>query len=306
MNTLWNWILTAIISLAVLFLSLAYYASSRTLHFKLMDDDKIKKREIRRKRLDVEQFDALPKEEKDIPSLFGYNINTIFVYPNDTNKWIILCHGLAENKISQVKYMNMFLDMGYNCVIYDARRHGNSGGKDSTYGYFEKYDLETVIEDLLKHYGEDIEFGVHGESMGAATMLLYAGELSNKAAFYISNASFAKFTNQLARIYSRYSEIATPFVLPVTNLFFRLRGKFSIYKVSPLKVIDRIEQPVLFIHSVHDNYIPYEESKLLADKKKTPKEEWYPTRGGHVESFNRNQKLYQEVIASFIEKHAGW
>lgn len=306
MNNLWNWVFTAVTSLCILCFSLAYYASYRTLHFKLVDNEKIINREVRRKRLDVEYFNDLPKDEVYIPSNFGYDISATFVYPNQTNKWMVLCHGLAENKMSQVKYMNMFIEMGYNCVIYDARRHGSTGGHDSTYGYYEKYDLESVIEYLLSHYGEDIEFGVHGESMGAATLLLYAGELSNKAKFYISNASFARFSDQLTRIYSRYSEIATPLVLPVTNIFFKFKGQFSLYKVSPLKVIDKIDQPVLFIHSERDNYIPYEQTKLLYNKKRAPKEEWYPTRGGHVESFNRNQLKYREKIESFIETHVGW
>lgn len=306
MNNLWNWVFTAVISLCTLFFSLAYYASYRTLHFKLVDNEKIIKREVRRKRLDIEYFNGLPKDDVCIPSNFGYDISTTFVYPNQTNKWIVLCHGLAENKISQVKYMNMFIEMGYNCVIYDARRHGSTGGHDSTYGYYEKYDLESVIEYLLSHYGDDIEFGVHGESMGAATLLLYAGELSNKAEFYISNASFARFSDQLTRIYSRYSEIATPLVLPITNIFFRFKGQFSLYKVSPLKVVDKIDQPILFIHSERDNYILYEQTKLLSNKKRAPKEEWYPTRGGHVESFNRNHIKYREKIESFIETHVGW
>ncbi|MFD2829385.1 alpha/beta hydrolase [Corticicoccus populi] len=306
MNSLWNWVLVLITAVLMLLLSLAYYASSRTLYFKLLDNETIRKREIRRKRLDEKEFDALQKDDVTIPSKYGYGISTTFVYPNDTNKWIVLCHGLAENKISQVKYMNMFIDMGYNCVLYDARRHGDTPGKNTTYGYYEKYDLETVIEYMLEHYGEDIKFGIHGESMGAATLLLYAGELSNKADFYISNASFARFSDQLTRIFSGYSEILTPVVLPISNIFFLLRGKFSLYKVSPLNIIDKIEQPVLFIHSVRDSYIPYTQTKLLFEKKRTPKASWYPARGGHVESFNRNKLEYQEKITSFIENHVEW
>lgn len=306
MNNLWNWLLILIISVGALLLSLAYYASHQTLYFKLLDNDTILKREIRRKRLNEKSFNALLKDEVNIPSKFGYKISTTFIYPNDTNKWIILCHGLAENKVSQIKYMNMFNEMGYNVVIYDARRHGNTPGKNTTYGYYEKYDLETVIEYLLDNYGNDIQFGIHGESMGAATALLYAGELSNKATFYISDSSFARFSDQLTKIFGTYNKTLTPIVLPISNLFFLIRGRFSLYKVSPLKVVHRIKQPVLFIHSIRDSYIPYQQTKLLADNKKTPKEEWYPSRGGHVESYNRNKNEYKEKVTSFIENYVGW
>lgn len=306
MKNLAKWIYAAVTSIGVLLITLGYYASSQTLYFKLRDVEVIKRREIRAKRLDMEKFKSLPQDDILIPSHFDYSINAVYVYPNDTNKWMVLCHGVTENKISSIKYLNMFVDMGYNCVIYDARRHGNTGGIHSTYGFYEKYDLETVIEYMLEHYGSDIEFGIHGESMGASTMLLYAGELSNKAGFYISDASFSRFSDQLTFIFGQYSKVASPFVLLITNMFFRLRSKFSLFKVSPIKVIDKIEQPILFIHSKPDKFIPYTQTEELVKKKTPPKVAWYPTRGGHVESFNRNQTAYREKVRAFIGYYAGW
>lgn len=300
------WIWTGILSLLTILVSLGYYASTQTLFFKLRDVEVIKRRETRAKRINLEEFRKLPQDNILIPSRFDYSINAIFVYPNDTNKWVVLCHGVTENKISSIKYLNMFVDMGYNCVIYDARRHGDSGGIHSTYGFYEKYDLESVIKYLREHYGEDIEFGIHGESMGAATMLLYAGELSNEAKFYISDASFSKFADQLTFIFGQYSRIASPFVLIVTNIFFRIRSKFSLFKVSPIRIIDEIEQPILFIHSKNDKFIPYHQTKELYEKKKGPKIAWYPGRGGHVESFNRNQEAYIEKVTYFLEHYVKW
>lgn len=300
------WIWTGILSLVTILVSLGYYASTQTLFFKLRDVEVIKRRETRAKRINLEEFRKLPQDNILIPSRFDYSINAIFVYPNDTNKWVVLCHGVTENKISSIKYLNMFVDMGYNCVIYDARRHGDSGGIHSTYGFYEKYDLESVIKYLLDHYGEDIEFGIHGESMGAATMLLYAGELSNEAKFYISDASFSKFADQLTFIFGQYSRAASPFILIVTNLFFRVRSKFSLFKVSPIRIIDKIEQPILFIHSKNDKFIPYHQTKELYEKKKGPKMAWYPGRGGHVESFNRNQEAYVAKVTYFLENYVRW
>ncbi|MHC0552367.1 alpha/beta hydrolase [Salinicoccus sp. CNSTN-B1] len=293
-------------SLLVLLISLGYYASNQILFFKLRDVEIIKRRETRAKRLDMDEFKKLPQDDVLISSKFDYSINAVFTHPNETNKWMVLCHGVTENKISSIKYLNMFTEMGYNCVIYDARRHGNTGGLHSTYGFYEKYDLETVIQYLFDHYGPDIQVGVHGESMGAATMLLYAGELSNRAEFYISDASFSTFGDELTHIFSQYTKIGSPLVLIFTNIFFRLRSRFSLFKVSPYRVVDNIRQPILFIHSKPDKFIPYTHTKELYKRKKPPKAAWYPERGGHVESFNRNPEKYRQVIASFIANHVGW
>ncbi len=306
MKSMIKWLIAALSSLTVFLVSLGYYASSQILFYKLRDVEVIKRRETRAKRLNMEEFQQLKQDDVLIPSKFDYSINAIFVHPNDTNKWIVLCHGVTENKISSIKYLNMFVEMGYNAVIYDARRHGNTGGVHSTYGFYEKYDLETVVDYLFDHYGAEIEVGIHGESMGAATMLLYAGELSNRAKFYISDASFSTLGDELTNIFSQYTKIGSPIVLFFTNIFFRIRSRFSLFKVSPIRVIDKIEQPVLFIHSKPDKFIPYEQSKQLYNKKKPPKVAWYPERGGHVESYNRNPKKYRETVDAFIKEHVGW
>lgn len=60
-------------------------------------------------------------------------------------------------------------------MIYDQRRHGKTGGDTTSYGYYEKFDLQAVVDWLFIEEGEDLLLGIHGESMGAATTLLYAG-----------------------------------------------------------------------------------------------------------------------------------
>lgn len=301
--------LSALISLIIVgIVGLSYFVTQQVLFFKLRDVEVIIRRETRAKRLDINAFKKLPQDVVDIDSKFGYKLNTLFIKPNDTNKWVVICHGVTENKISMVKYVNLFVDMGYNCVIFDARRHGDSGGLTSTYGYYEKFDLESVIDYLIDVYSEDkeIEVGVHGESMGAATMLLYAGELSNRAKFYISNASFSTFEQQLLSIFNQKSKLLAPIVLKVANIFFHIRSKFSVEAVNPEAVIDKIEQPILFIHSKPDKFISVEQTERLYALKKGPKEAWYPERGGHVESYNRNPKQYKKQIEKFLKTYAEW
>ena len=44
----------------------------------------------------------------------------------------------------------MFERLGFNSVVYDHRRHGDSGGKTTSFGFYEKIDLQAVVEGCKK------------------------------------------------------------------------------------------------------------------------------------------------------------
>lgn len=275
-------------------------ASDYILNFKMRDVEVIRKREIRAKRLDEQAYASLNPIHATIDSKNGYTIDAHIIKKYPHNHWMIFCHGVTENKITSIKYLNLFVDLGFNGVIFDHRRHGASGGTYSTYGYFEKYDLESIIHYLKKTYGDDLTLGIHGESMGAATTLLYAGELANEAAFYISDCAFASFEEELTYLIGQKLRIGSGLLLYGINIFLRLRSKFSLYAVSPINVIQNIEQPILFIHSKPDTFIPYTHSVELYNKKVGPKRKWYPEYGGHAASFNVNPVSYRKKVKQFL------
>ena len=63
-------------------------------------------------------------------------------------------------------------------------------GKTTSYGYYEKHDLKSVVDWLKSRFGTNITLGIHGESMGAATLLQYAGLVEDGADFYIADCPF--------------------------------------------------------------------------------------------------------------------
>ncbi|MCU7556792.1 alpha/beta hydrolase [Macrococcus capreoli] len=278
-------------------------ASNYVLNFKLRDVEVIRRREIKAKRLDVDAFNAMHPIDVTIPSRNGYNLSATVVKPYEHQHWMIFCHGVTENKITSIKYLNLFKDLGFNGIIFDHRRHGESGGSHSTYGYYEKKDLESVIAYLKEQYGYDITFGVHGESMGAATTLLYAGELANEAAFYVSDCAFSNFAKLLTQIIEQKSVIGSGFVLSALNQMLKIRTHFSLKQISPIDVIHNVEQPILFIHSKPDVFIPYTHSVDLYNKKRGPKMRWYPEHGGHAASYNVNPITYKHKVETFLKTY---
>jgi uncharacterized protein len=292
------------ISFLLFFVSIGVYFSNRIMYMKKKDDEFIFNREIEAGRLDPYQFENLPKREILIPSHFGYHLKALVVEPHDTNKYIIFCHGVTENKINSIKYMNLFLEKGFNGLIYDHRRHGESGGTTTSFGHYEKFDLKTIVDWLRLDRGPTLQLGIHGESMGAATMLLYAGMIEDSADFYIADCPFSDFQEQLA--YRLKSEMRLPpkLLLPVADLFIKMRQKYSLRDVSPISVIEHIKKPILFIHSKKDDFILPTMTEALFEQKKGPKKLFIAENGIHAQSFNENREDYAKVVDEFLEDHS--
>jgi uncharacterized protein len=284
--------------------SLGVYISNKLMFLKKKADEEILTRETEAGHLVPDEYDALPKREVTIPSSFGYQLKAVLVEPHDTNRYIIIAHGVTQSKTNSVKYMNLFLNRGFNAVIYDHRRHGESGGKTTSYGYYEKFDLKSVVDWLKEEKGPDLFLGIHGESMGAATLLLYAGMLEDGADFYVADCPFSDFSEQLAyRIKEEVKLLPPRLLLPVASLFLRIRDKYSLSDVSPISVIENINNPILFIHSRKDDFILPSMTEALFEQKKGPKKLFMADNGLHAQSYSQNREEYEKVLDEFLEEH---
>nr|WP_066399395.1 alpha/beta hydrolase [Cytobacillus eiseniae] len=296
-------IIRYLLSFLLFLTSIGIYFTNRLMYMRKKEDQFILDREQEAGRLDLMEYEGLPKKEILIPSPFGYNLKTVIINPNNNHRFIIISHGVTENKMNSIKYMQLFLERGFNAVIYDHRRHGESGGKTTSFGHYEKFDLKTIVDWLKEEYGSNIEIGIHGESMGAATMLLYAGMLEDGADFYIADCPFSDFREQLTYQIKRELKLPPKLILPVGDLFLRMRQKYSIKDVSPISVIENIQKPILFIHSQKDDFILPTMSKALYDLKKGPKKLFLAANGVHAQSLNENKDDYEKVIDEFLEEY---
>ncbi len=293
----WWFVLIGILTYVI---GIGTYFSNRIMYMKKKEDDFIRQREMKAKRLIVNDVEALPKTELLIPSPSGYSLKCVCMEPHDTKKWVIICHGVTENKINSIKYANIFIKLGFNAVVYDHRRHGESGGKTSSYGHYEKFDLQAVIAELKRRKGNDILLGIHGESMGAVTTLLYAGMLQDEADFYVVDCPFSDFEEQIKHQMSQEVPLPSWTVFPIGRAFIRLRDGYWTSEVSPIDYVQNIQKPVLFIHSEPDLYIPVSMTKDLYEKKEGPKQLYLAKKGGHAQSYNENPEEYEAKIRAFL------
>jgi len=292
------YILLVVISLLILS---GFYFSRKVIYIPLRNMEKISEYESQNPSFDIEWYEKLDKEDVTIPSPFGYMISGTFIRNERSDgRTIIFCHGVTVSRICMVKYAAMYYRRGWNLFLYDHRRHGNSGGKTTTYGYFEKHDLKEVVDYVRGKIGSAI-IGIHGESMGAATLLQYAG-MEDKADFYIADCPYSSLWELLRYLLKRDYHLPAFPLMQIADIFIRLQAKFSVISVNPYDDVKNINKPVLFIHGEADDYVPTSMSIEMHKAKKGFAEIYIAPGAGHALSMRTDPETYENVVFSFMEK----
>lgn len=238
-------------------------------------------------------------ESDDVKLIGEYIVN-----PNNTGKRkkvAIICHGHTVNRMCAVKYAKMFYDIGYNIVIYDARYFGASSGDCSTLGQNEEKDLINVIAFSKKLFGEDAFIGLHGESMGGATVLLALKEAN--VDFVVADCPFASSKELFkAQLKMRFHIPMFP-CLNVAHLAGKVMYHYDFYRVNPMEGVEHTAVPICFIHGKADSFILPKHSEDMYKKCKNKNSELHLVDGAeHAMSCAVDTPAYENILKSFVQK----
>ncbi len=242
---------------------------------------------------DISWFDAIETEEYTVTGYEGYTLHAMLCKnPEPTEKYIIISHGHTDNRYGDLKYMKMYLDLGFNCVVYDLRGHGENEKTPCTYGVKEGQDLACLIRDTRERYGADILLGLHGESLGSATSVSALGHTQD-VAFLVADCGFSDISNVLA------AGMPAP-LLKLASLGAKLRCGIFLGDMRPIDALAENEVPILFIHGADDRFIlPANSERMSAATKGESSVRLIPG-AGHAESVLKDPELYKEYVTEFL------
>ena len=103
--------------------------------------------------------------------------------------WVMLFHGVADNRAGVLPYAEMLLRHNYGVVMMDARDHGQSGGSIATYGAEERNDTRAIVAALAASEHPHCIFEL-GESMGAG-LALQSAAVEPQIAGVVAESPFA-------------------------------------------------------------------------------------------------------------------
>jgi fermentation-respiration switch protein FrsA (DUF1100 family) len=248
-----------------------------------------------------QRFHELPKQKAHITSydglqLHGYIIKAV----NDSSRWIIIVHGYTANLQVSAQYIDLFQQEGFNILLVDQRRHGESEGEFSTYGYKEKYDIQSWVTMLTSQYGKDIIVGLHGQSLGGGTVLEYLSIAQPNVKFVIADCPYSDLT-ELIRYQIKVLNKAPLFpLINLVNWSLKRKAGFSLEQVSPIKAAKNSLLPVMFIHGTEDTYVPTQMSVDMYNVKQGVKKLLLIPKAIHANAFSIDPELYTSETIQFI------
>lgn len=292
----------------VFFLATGLYIFKSTVTRELHDIEKSYTRYVENNLFDEALYNSASKEDITLKSFDGLNLtSTLIMNENPTNKFIVLVHGVSICYVGSLKYFDIFYKNGFNLLIVNQRRHGKSEGKYSTYGFYEKYDVNMWIEYLKSRFGNDIILGLHGESMGAGTVMETI-PLNDSIKFVIEDCGYSNFHEligfQITHAYKNrlVRKILRPSLI-FANFFMKTKAKFSMKKIVPIDIVASTSLPMMFIHGKEDYFVPWYMAVDLYKAKTKGYKELYLVEGAkHAEALEVNKILYEKKIMTFIEK----
>lgn len=246
-------------------------------------------------------FEQMTLQSRDGLALSGYYLPS----KEPSNKLVILTHGYLGN----AKQMGLFgeyyyEELGYSLFMPDARGHGKSGGNYYGFGWHDRLDLIDWTQVLVERLGEDTEIVYHGLSMGAATVLMAAGEeeLPNQVKAIIADSPYQSvyqlFSYQMRRMF--YLP-AFP-LLDSTSLLTKIRAGYSFKEANALHSVEKTEVPIFYIHGEADTFVPTEMTQELAKATKSETELLLVPSANHGEAFVLAEEAYKRKMEIFLKQ----
>lgn len=301
-------ILMILLFVICILVAITWKLSNKILKPSSLSTKEVYEKEVLKGRLDEEIFEEVKKEEFMVTSRYGYKLTGLILsndftkLPENIEKVAVLCHGYTYGKYGAICYASILMEQGFTCVIYDHRNHGESDKVYTTMGYYEKFDLMTVIDFCYEHFSADIKIITHGESMGAATVLSHM-EIDERVTCVIADCSFSDLNALLQHQLKEYYHLPATLLLPIANLIFKLRAGFFINEVSPLQSVINTKTPVLFIHGGEDTYVPTAMTLKMYESRKEAKEIYICNEAKHAQSYDLDPIKYRKEIIKFLDKY---
>ena len=258
---------------------------------------------------DKEQFEASYDAENFVLEASDGVRVPVTYYANGkeygTEPIVILVHGAGGDHVSTYPLAEEYLKHGWQVLSYDQRGSGDSSDDKVSFGYFEQLDTACVVDYAVNtlHCSRIV---VHGQSMGAATVALYA--TSEHAKDYVDaiilDSPIDSMDHMFRGVWREMEDtegIPEDYVVACGDFYLKHFYDFSFADADVTANMYLNEIDTLMIQSEQDELCNVEEGKALFDEIAADNKQLCMIDCKHVEGAITNAQEYWDAVFTFLE-----
>lgn len=243
-------------------------------------------------------------ERVSIVSRDGLCLSAKLFTATNYDKTAILVHGYKSAGYVDFTYLSgELLSLGYNILMIDQRASGESEGEATSFGVFERYDVERWCRFIADRYGKEHKIVLFGCSMGAATVLM-ASELAGvkeNVSGIVADCGYTSPLEQFRYIVRRDYHLPPTPILAAAELVCRRRAGWRFDDASAARAVKNTTVPILFIHGDADKYVPARFTLDSYSACASRRELLIVNGAPHAYSIYKNPRLYLAKLYEFLE-----
>ena len=218
---------------------------------------------------------------------------------------VIMMHGYNHTGMGQFGFYCMFyLKNGCDVLLTDQRACGKSEGRYITFGVRESEDCADWCYRINEEYKPE-HIVLHGISLGGATVMMALSEqLPKNVEGVIEDCGFTSPYEQLKHNVEQM-KIPPFLVMPVTDLYCKLKAGYGFKDKSSLDGIKQNKRPLLVIHGDKDDFVPTEMGRRIYEAADCDKELVITENTTHADSFRNHRGQCEEACLRLVTKATG-
>ena len=243
-------------------------------------------------------------QDVSITSKDGLVLCGYWVPADNPRGTVLLAHGYRSTFLVDFGIAFAFYHaLGMNILVPYQRAHGRSEGRYTTFGVKESEDMKCWIDYHNETFGSH-QMVLSGMSMGASTILYLADrQLPENVKCIIADCGFTSPHAILDKVFRSVTHFPSAISLFVTDLLTKTIAGFGLKEKDTRNVLKNANIPVLMIHGLSDDFVPYEMTVQGFDACMGEKELLLVEDAGHGVSFLKSKEIYTKRVIAFLEKH---
>ena len=247
---------------------------------------------------------SMPYTEHEIRSFDGLTLRGKY-YEYEAGAPIeLLFHGYRGNAERDLSGgVERCFRLGRNVMLIDQRGSGKSEGHVLSFGINERRDCRSWVEYAIEHFGNDVKLIIGGVSMGAATVMMAAGDpLPSNVIGVLADCGYTS-ANEIIKKVVKEMRLPVWIFYPFIKLGARIFGRFNLEETSPIEAMRNCTLPIVFVHGDTDAFVPYDMSVRLHNACASEKKTLITIKGaGHGLAFPADRDGYVNALKEIRDK----